>query len=98
MVLLAELVLSRFEYRFARKEVDINLYIEYRHSVCIEQIIYTLKEHKIKINNLEITRITEGEDHRYCAIVEVQTNQKKLGEGVLQSLHAIEDVTNIEEL
>ena len=98
MVLLAELVLSRFEYRFARKEMDVNLYIEYKHSICIEQIMNVLKEHHIKMNNLEVTRIAEGDDHRYCAVVEIQTSQKRLDEGVMQSLHAIEDVTNIEEL
>lgn len=98
MVLLAELVLSKFEYRFARKVEDVSLYIEYNHSICIEHIMIALKANHVKINDLEITRITEGEDHRYCAIIEVQATKKNLDEEMIRSLHAIEDVTNIEEL
>ena len=98
MVLLAELVLSKFEYRFARKVEDVSLYIEYKHSICIEHIMIALKANHVKINDLEITRITGGEDHRYCAIIEVQASKKNLDEEMIRSLHAIEDVTNIEEL
>ena len=72
--------------------------LEYRHSVCIEQIMRVLKEQKIPIMNLEITRIAEGEEHRYCAIIEVEARKEQLDRSVMASLNAIEDVTNIEEL
>lgn len=98
MILVAEMLLVRLEYRFARKVEDVNLYIEYRHSVCIEQIMHALKEHKIPVLNLEITRITEGEEHRYCAIIEVEARKEELDGSVMASLNAIDDVTNIEEL
>ena len=98
MILLAELFLVRIEYRFARKLEDVKLYIEYRHSVCIEQIMRALKQQKIPIVNLEIIRIAEGEEHRYCAIVEVEARKEQLDSTLLGELNAIEDVTNIEEL
>lgn len=98
MILVAEMLLVRLEYRFARKVEDVNLYIEYRHSVCIEQIMHALKEHKLPVLNLEITRITEGEEHRYCAIIEVEARKEELDGSVMASLNAIDDVTNIEEL
>ena len=98
MVLLAELILSKFEYRFVRKVEDVNLYVEYKHSVCIEQIMAVLRRQKIHLSDLEITRINDGDDHRYCAILEVQTTKAKLDGELMKELHAIEDVTNIEEL
>ena len=98
MVLLAEVLLSKFEYRFVRKVEDVNLYVEYKHSICIEQIMAVLRRQAIKLNDLEITRINDGDDHRYCAILEIQTNKEKLDGTLMQELHAIEDVTNIEEL
>ncbi len=98
MVLLAELVLSKFEYRFIRKIRDVNLYIEYKHSVCIEQIMAVLRRQNIKLTDLEITRINDGDDHRYCAIIEVQSTKERLDGELMRELHGIEDVTNIEEL
>ncbi len=98
MVLLAELLLSKFEYRFVRKVEDVNLYVEYKRSACIEQILAALRRQKIKLTDLEITRINEGDDHRYCAILEVQTSKEKLDGALFKELNAIEDITNIEEL
>ncbi len=98
MVLLAELLLIKLEYRFARKLEDVSLYIEYRHSICIELIIQMLKREKVSISNLEITRINEGDAHRYCAVIEVQASREKLDGDVLRALTGIEDVTNVEEL
>lgn len=98
MVLLAEILLVKLEYRFVRKIEDVNLYIEYKHSVCIEQIMSALKKEGVSVLNLEITRINDGDDHRYCAVIEVQASKEKLDGDVLSALNGIEDVTNVEEL
>lgn len=98
MVLLAEILLVKLEYRFVRKIEDVSLYIEYLHSICIEQIMSALKKARVSVTNLEITRINDGDDHRYCAVIEVQATKEQLDGDVLRSLTAIEDVTNVEEL
>ena len=98
MILVAELVLSRFEYRFAHKYQEVSLYIEYRHSDRIEQIMRILKSAGIKIDDLEITRVSEEEGQRYCAVIQIQLRSKHLDEEVIQRMHAIEDIINIEEL
>ena len=98
MVLLAEILLVKLEYRFVRKIEDVSLYIEYLHSICIEQIMSALKKARVSVTNLEITRINDGDDHRYCAVIEVQATKEQLDGDVLHSLTAIEDVTNVEEL
>ena len=98
MVLLAEIVLSKFEYRYVRRVEDMHLYIEYRESVCIEEIMKVLRRQKIPLTDLEVTRINDGDAHRYCAVLEVQVNRDKLDGSLLQELNEIEDVNNIEEL
>lgn len=98
MVLLAEMLLVKLEYRFVRKIEDVNLYIEYKHSICIEQIMAALKKESISVSNLEITRINDGEEHRYCAVIEIQASREKLDGDILRALNGIEDVTNVEEL
>jgi len=98
MILFAELVLSRLEYRFARRLRDVNLYIEYRRSDCIERILQALKTQSIPVSGLEITRIPDGEGFRFCAILGIEARQEQLDGEILRSLHAIDDVTTVEEL
>lgn len=99
MVLVAELLLIKIEYRFARKIDDVNLYIEYRHAAAIENIIRLLREKKLTINGLEITRVSgEGEEHHYCAVITVRATKKQLDEELICTLNSTPDVMTVEEL
>lgn len=99
MVLIAELLLIKLEHRLTRKLKEINLYIEYRHSVCIEAIIKLTKDMGVKMSGLEITRVSEEDGgHQYCAVLTLQASRKKLDEDFIKAMTAIDDVTNIEEL
>lgn len=99
MVLLAELLLIKLEYRFARKVNDVNLYMEYGHSATIEQIIRIVKERRIPMNGLEITRVAdENDEHHYCAVLTVQTSAKTLNEELSKCIISIDDVLTVEEL
>lgn len=99
MVLVAELLLVKVEYRFTHKVQDVNLYIEYAHAECIELIIRITKENHITMNGLEITRVAgEGDSHYYCAVLTLQASRKQLDEKVVKSISNLDDVLNIEEL
>ena len=100
LVMLAELLLIKLEYRFAKRATDCNIYIEYRHSACIESIIRLLKERRISVNSLEVTRIgSASEEHYYCAVLNVQLSGHARGDKpVLEALSALEDVITVEEL
>ena len=99
MVLFAEILLSRLEHRISRNVHDLNLYVEYAHAACIEQIIHVLKEHFVKLNSLEVSRISMEEDkHYYCAILSLQARKKTLGSSLLEQISSLEDVLNLEEL
>ncbi len=98
MILVAEMLLVKLEYRYAHKLKDVNLYIEYTRAECIEQIMLTLKTQRIPVTNLEVTRVSEGEEHRFCAIVEIEISNEQLEGELIQKLHAIEDITSVEEL
>ena len=98
-VIIAELLLIKLEYRFARQVNDVNLYIEYSHASCIENIIRVLKQGHIKTSGLEISRVTgEGDEHYYCAILALQVSQRQLDQGLVKNISSIEDVMNVEEL
>ena len=98
-VIVAELLLIKLEYRFARQVHDVILYIEYAHASCIENIIRVLKEGHIKTGGLEISRVTgEGDDHYYCAVLTLQASKRQLDQGLVKNISSIEDVRSVEEL
>lgn len=99
MVLFAELILIRIEYKFARKASDSNLYIEYVHAVCIQDILRICREKAVKVDGLEITRINiEDGSHKYHAVITVHTpNNKRLKE-LLGLMTALDGILSIEEL
>lgn len=99
MVLVAELLLIRIEYRFAQRADDINLYIEYSDAKAIEDIVRLIRERHVKMKELEITRVSTEEDKlRYCAIVGVRLSKKRLDEDIVKAITAIDNVTTVEEL
>lgn len=99
MVLLAELVLIKIEYRFARKLTDTNLYIEYYKADTIEIIVHNLREHHVKMSGLEISRVTEETgQQRYSAVVSVQASRNGLDTELLKGLQSTPNVISIEEL
>ncbi len=99
MVLLAELVLVKLEYRFARKLTDTNLYIEYYKAETIEIIVHNLREHHVKMSGLEISRVTEETgQQRYSAVVSVQASRNGLDTELMKGLQSTPNVISIEEL
>ncbi len=100
LVMLAELLLIKLEYRFTRRVSDVNLYVEYRHSACIESIIRLLKEKHVPVNSLEVTRIGDADDaeHYYCSVLSILASRKRMDGGLSEALSALEDVITVEEL
>ena len=99
MVLVAELLLVKIEYRFARKVHDMNLYIEYYKADSIETIVHLIRESKTKMNGLEISRVTEDDGrNRYSAVVTVQASRTGISEGLIKNIEGLENVLTVEEL
>ena len=99
MVLVAELLLVKIEYRFARKLTDVNLYVEYYKAETIENIVRVIREKRIKMSGLEISRVTDEDGrHRYSAVATVQVNKRKLDDELVKVLTGLENVLAVEEL
>lgn len=101
MVMFAELVLIKIEYKFARQVRNENMYIEYYHSDTVEKIIHILRDDKIKISNLEITRLKADEDgkgSKYCAIFTVQAGEEHIKDVFQKKIAALDTIIAIEQL
>jgi putative Mg2+ transporter-C (MgtC) family protein len=99
MVLVAELLLIRIEYRFAQKTQDLNLYIEYSEAKAIEDIARLLREKHLTMKELEISRVNKSDNEMtYCAIIGVRFNKKQFDDGLAKAIATIQNVTTVEEL
>ena len=98
LVLLAELVFSRLEYRILANAPEINLYIEYRDRATLDELLHLYREQGLKVVNLEITRSKGSEKHNACAIFTVRMDRKHTVEGLLRDVIAIDGVFQVEEL
>ena len=99
MILVAELFLSKLEYKIARDNQSITLYLEYSESGAMDDILNFLKSNKVNISDLEITR-ADGPDgtHYYCSLLTLQGNKKLLNEELLDNIRGISYVKLVNEL
>ena len=98
LILLAELLFSKLEYRMLENAPEINLYMEYTDKRCLENVLKLYRELNLKILNLEITRPTGSEHHNACAIFSLRLNKKCQVEKLLADIHATRGVLSVEEL
>jgi len=99
MVLFAELVLIRIEYKFARKSSDSNLYVEYAKAECIQDILKNCRERSIKVTGLEITRLKDDNNNtRYHAVISIHVSHNNSLKEFLNGLATMDSVISVEEL
>ena len=98
LILLAELVFSRLEYRMLNRVPEINLYMEYRDRDSLEAILLLFRELNLKVLNMEITRATGSEHHNACAIFSLRLNKKCSSERLLTLMASTDGVLSVEEL
>ena len=102
VVLLVEVVLVRLETRLTSKSTDLTLYIEYAHAVCMESVLALLRERSIRIDNLEISRISDSDapdaPHHYCALIPIHSRAPLQPGDLRGDLTALPDMLAVEEM
>lgn len=98
LVLLAELVFSRLEYRLAGSTPEVNLYLEFAGRHCLETVLRLCREKQVKILNLEITRFADSDRHNACAIFFLRLHKKVKVEALLETVGTVEGVVCVEAL
>ena len=98
LIILAELLFSKLEYRMLENAPEINLYMEYTDRSCLEQVLKLYREKNVKVLNMEITRATGSERRNACAIFSLRLNKKCKVELLLDAIHRVEGVAAVEEL
>ena len=98
LILSAELLFSKLEYRMMENAPEVNLYMEYTGKPCLESVLRLYRERELKVLNMEITRSNGSERHNACAIFTLRLNRKCSAEQLLTEMNAISGVVSVEEL
>lgn len=98
LILLAELLFSKLEYRMLDNAPEINLFMEYSNKSCLESVLTLFRDSNVKVTNLEITRSTGTENHNACAIFSLQLNRKTKVNQLLNQLSTLPGVASVEEM
>jgi len=99
LVLLAEIVFSRLEYRVMKNVRDICLFIEYIGNDSLDNTISLLRNINGTITDLEITRPSgsEKEDH-FCAVITLQVGGRGQAEKIINDISTLDGIVSVEEL
>lgn len=98
LILLAESLFSRLEYRILSRSPLIRLFVEYTDKDCLDRILLLYRQKEIKVTNMQITRHTRNERHNACVIFELRLNRKCKAEELLRILPEVTGVQSVEEL
>lgn len=97
LVLLAEVLFSKLEYRLFRNMREINVYVEYAKSTCLEGIMEHCHASGVKVVDVEITK-KGGETNSACAIFTLQMRKGLDPDQVLQEIAKAEGVLLAEKV
>ena len=98
LILLAELLFAKLEHSVLYRVAEINLYIEYIESSCLDHVLELLHTEQIKLLSMEVMR-TSGEDGaNSSAILQLRLPKKYKAEMLLFKINELESVLAAEEL
>lgn len=98
LVLIAEVLFSRMERLILRSSPEMNLYIHYAGASTMESILTFLRENRIQIMSMQITRSKESQSHTPTVIFLLRLHNKISQKELLTNLQKVEGVISIDEL
>ena len=98
LVLAAEMLFSRLEYRMLENSAEINLLVEYSDKTCLDKVLAMLDEIQVKIQNMVITRSPESEKNTASVLFTLQVNKKHRTETIITDISAVDGIVAVEEL
>ncbi|MCQ2472209.1 MAG: MgtC/SapB family protein [Clostridia bacterium] len=94
LILLAEIFFSRFEYWVIVNSRNLNIYVEYENNDSLDHVIRYLKQNRVILLDLEITR----SGNNSCAILQLQLPKKVSHDKMMTAINATEGIVSVEEL
>lgn len=96
LVLLAETLFSRLEYRILKNTPEVNLYMEFADRTCLEAVLQVCRDHQLKVLNLEITRFADKGHGNVIAIISLRLTKKIGINRLMKMVSEVEGVASLE--
>lgn len=98
LVLVAELFFSKFEHWMIASRRDLTVYLEYRDAATLTAVTELLKERRVRLMDVEITKTYNGEIGNPTALMTLHTEKGVDHEQLFAALAACDGVLDVEEL
>ncbi len=98
LIFLAESVFSKLEYWIIRNAPQVNIMLEYQDPGSLDLLLQHLRQNKVKLLHIEITRPLQGDKRNACAIFSLQLHKKYRMEQLMDRVSATPGVISVEEL
>lgn len=98
LILLAELLFSRLEYRILASSPEINLYMEYGHAAELDGVLKLLRRRNVSILGMEITRADKSADRNACVIFSLRLGRKTSPNALIGEIGGCDGVLIVQEL
>ena len=97
MMIVIELLLSRLEWFIISTARNLNLYVEYREEDALAQMTDFLRERRVKVTDLQITK-SGAESQNPCVIFSLEMPRSLGHDKLMTALAKVEGVVSVEEL
>ena len=98
LIFCAELVFGRMELWITRPSPEVNVLFAYSGREGIDRLIQLLRQEKVKLLHLEITRANRGEEGHDYALCALRLHKKCSMERLAKLALAVEGITDFQEL
>ncbi|MDO4491989.1 MAG: MgtC/SapB family protein [Lachnospiraceae bacterium] len=98
LILLTELLLTRFEYSTVRRSQEMNIYVEYQDKGTLDQILQFFRENNTKVQKIQITRSNRNKKHNASAFLSLRLGRNTGDIQLMEQLKLVKGVVSVEEL
>ena len=98
LILAAEMLFSKLEFFLSTKVRKVTLYIEYKESSNISQILSTIRNLKVDIIDIEVAKVKNADEPRLSVILSLHFKGKAMYEEVTTELARLNYIYSVQEL
>lgn len=98
LVLFAELVFSKIEYKMMRFSPEVMLYVEYRDRSSLDEMLRLFRTRNFKVLQLELSKSADQDGGCINALIQLRLNKTCTPEELVSAIKAVSGVTSVTAL
>lgn len=98
LILLAELLLTKVEYTVVHGAQEMHMYMEYSEKNTLDEVLKYLREQKVKVLKIQITRQSSSKKHNASALFSLRMKGNRQNNEIMEQIKLIHGVVSLDEL